>query len=110
MLFEGERRGARAGIASRDRIERPTSLTLAGWWRLDDHDVPLVPALAHQEEAFEAFAARAKDPTRMRSLEFFFDDLPERGRRFEQSVITPPARRAQDVLRAALGRSSWRAD
>lgn len=58
-------------------VERPRSLTLAGCWRLDDQDVPLVPVLLHQEEAFEAFAERAKNPTRMRSLEFFFEDLPE---------------------------------
>jgi hypothetical protein len=65
------------GAVSRLEVSRLTNLSLAGYYRLDDPEVPIVPILEHQLEMFMAFAERAQDSRKMRSLEFFFKDLPE---------------------------------
>jgi superfamily II DNA or RNA helicase len=63
--------------ASKLEVSRLTNLSLAGYYRLDDPEFPIVPILEHQLEMFLAFAERAGEPRKMRSLEAFFKDLPE---------------------------------
>ena len=55
------------------------NLRLAGGYRLDNDDVPLVPVLAHQRESYERFVAWAEseDRTGLRSPERFFEDDPD---------------------------------
>ena len=82
LLFEPARDETEAAAepahpAAMLEISRLTNLALAGCYRLDDPDVPIVPVLAHQLEDFKAFEARARDSRRMRSLDAFFKDLPE---------------------------------
>lgn len=52
-------------------------LVLSGCFRLDHPEHPLIPVLRHQHDAFDRFAERARDPRHMRSLESFFDDVPD---------------------------------
>jgi superfamily II DNA or RNA helicase len=78
-------------------VSRLTNLALAGYYLLDDPEYRIVPILEHQREAYAAFAERASETQRMRSLEFFFRELPE---------PRPPYEHLQALRRALLAEAA----
>jgi hypothetical protein len=83
--------------ASPLEVSRLTNLALAGYFLLDDPEFRIVPVLEHQLEAYLAFAERAGDAQRMRSLQAFFRDLPE---------PRPPYEHLQALRRALLAEAA----